>query len=140
METKTKELADQILLAIEKSNDVKLIDSLDKEARVLEQSETKASFGLSRYVDFPLQGRQNRRGPGGVKPHSMIAYTVTIEASTHPAFTDPEDEDGFLFKGTWITDPTLDETLREPVNPWEYYGDAYVAFRMKKGMITPAKK
>lgn len=137
METKTLLLAEQILDAIEHSKDVTLIDSLDKEAEPVFESETKAKFGLSRFVDFPLQGRQQRRGPGGVKPHSMIAYTVTIEATVHPAFTDPEDEDGFLHEGIWVTDPMMDVTGREEVNPWEYYGDAYRAFRAKKGQKVP---
>ena len=31
----------------------------------------------------------------------------------------------FEYKGTWITDPTLDETGRFEVNPLEYYNEAY---------------
>ena len=30
--------------------------------------------------------------------------------------------EGFLFNGTWIDDPYMDETGRFPVDPVEYYG------------------
>ena len=32
----------------------------------------------------------------------------------------------FEYEGTWITDPTLDETGRFEVNPIEYYGETYL--------------
>lgn len=134
METKTKQLADEILNALESTDKLTLIDSLDKKSQSVNHSESKATFCLSRYVDAPLQGRQKRRGPGGAKPLAMITYVVTIEGSSSPAFEDDEDHDGFLFKGIWITDPALDETLQERVNPWEYYDEAYREYRMKKGL------
>ena len=31
----------------------------------------------------------------------------------------------FEYNGTWITDPTLEETGRFEVNPVEYYGEVY---------------
>jgi hypothetical protein len=135
METKTKQLADEILLALEHTDKLTLVDSLDQTSQSVNQSETKATFCLSRYIDAPLQGRQKRRGPGGIKPLAMVVYQVTIEATVSSAVADGgEDEDGFLFKGVWITDPALDETLQERVNPWEYYGEAYREYRMKKGL------
>jgi len=33
-----------------------------------------------------------------------------------------DKEQGFLFNGVWITDPTLDETGRFTVDPLTYYG------------------
>ena len=36
-----------------------------------------------------------------------------------------KDMPGFDYQGTWITDPTLDETGSVEVNPSEYYGEAY---------------
>ena len=44
--------------------------------------------------------------------------------------------EGFLFNGTWITDPSMDETGRFPVDPVEYYGVNldYIVVKEYKGV------
>jgi hypothetical protein len=137
METNVKQVAEQILLAIEDSPKVKSIDSTDQD--VTRADVNKYTFVISKYKDATLQGAQRRRGPGGIKPLHMEVYTVTIEGSISEV-ADEDDDSGFLFEGIWVTDPTMDVEGREAVNPWTYYGDAYREFRTKKGLTVPEKK
>ena len=36
------------------------------------------------------------------------------------------EENGFMCRGCWIIDPTIDETCMYSVNPVEHYSEAYV--------------
>ena len=42
-----------------------------------------------------------------------------------------EQPPGFEWKGFWITQPNVSVCTRFFVDPFEYYGDAYVAFEEK---------
>jgi hypothetical protein len=42
-------------------------------------------------------------------------------------------EPGFEFEGTYITDPSMDETGRFEVDPIEYYGQAYLNSPLNPG-------
>lgn len=130
METNVKAIAQAVLQFLQMGKDAPPLDSLDPEVTM--EGEMKATFQVSQYHDAVLQGRQRRRGPGGIKPLALNLFTVTIVGTK--SHLEEEDEDGFLFKGIWITDPCLDETAQERVNPWEYYGEAYRDFRVKKGL------
>ena len=49
---------------------------------------------------------------------------------------------GFMFEGVFITDPTTDESNRFPVNPIEYYGQAYLDWlevQASKPLPEPSK-
>jgi hypothetical protein len=61
----------------------------------------------------------------------LLLVVKTLNTIT---YSDEEKADGFLHEGIWITDPTASEDMRFDVDPEEYYGEAYAAYKRKKVM------
>ncbi len=77
MDTKLKQVAQDLLDALMRDKDITSIDSSDRNVSDV-SDDGKVTFNMSKEHDYTVPGR---RGPGSHVPIGRITYKVTVEAS-----------------------------------------------------------